>query len=535
MASDGDVLERVRPAVSDGGGATVYGLPLPKLAVKAMRTVWAGPALLMLAVACYRVTGPELWRDELSSWSFASRPVPELVTIVRHSDASQLAYYLLLHYWMAVFGDSVLAMRMLSVLAMTGAAACVPLVGRRLAGDKAGLLAGLIFALVPSISRFAQETRLYALEVLVAMVATLLLLRAVDKPSWRKWAAYAGCVAMLGYVDLVALCLIAGHAAAVALRWWTGRSALDRAGVTGLAGWAGGMLGFAAAAAMGCLACLPMALVGLGQAGHQLNWLVRPGLSLSAFSFFGRNLFYSTSAAAALIIVAVLAWAVAWQAAAIASAIAVVPVAVMWVVSQGPTSYFFPRYLLLTVAAWAILGGITLSKLDVRVAAATVLVFGILGAGDQRVIREPGAHNWAEYPVNEGTQYWDFAGAAQIVAAGARPGDGIVYPGWPGRWMMIDYGVRYYLGRDLPSGLLPREIFVSKTAAQAGTLYPGLCLQPARCLGRTQRVWTVVYGWTRNPYRGVPKAEAAVLRHDFHVNLTRHVSSLTVFLLTRDK
>jgi hypothetical protein len=140
MASDGDVLERVRPAVSDGGGGTVYGLP--KLAAKAVRTVWAGPALLMLAVACYRVTGPELWRDELSSWSFASRPVPELVTIVRHSDASQLAYYLLLHYWMAVFGDSVLAMRMLSVLAMTGAAACVPLVGRRLAGDKAGLLAG---------------------------------------------------------------------------------------------------------------------------------------------------------------------------------------------------------------------------------------------------------------------------------------------------------------------------------------------------------------------------------------------------------
>jgi mannosyltransferase len=544
MAADGDVLERVRPAVSDGSG-TVCGLPLPKLAAKAMRAVWVWPALLMFVVGCYRVTGPELWRDELSSWSFASRPVPELVTIVRHSDASQLAYYLLLHYWIAVFGDSVLAMRLLSVLAMTGAAACVSLVGRRLAGDKAGLLAGLLFALVPSISRFAQETRLYALEVLVAIVATLLLLRALDKPSWRKWAAYAGCVAVLGYVDLVALCLIAGHAAAVALRWWSSRAGRDetgrdgggrdRAGEAGLAGWAGGMLAFALAAAAGCLVCLPMALVGLGQAGSQLNWLVRPGLSLSAFSFFGRNLFYSTSAAAALIIVAVLAWAVAWQAAAIASAIAVVPVAVMWVVSQGPNSYFFPRYLLLTVAAWAILGGITLSKLDVRVAAAAVLVFGILGAGDQRVIREPGAHNWAEYPLNDGTQYWDFAGAARVVAAGARSGDGIVYPGWPGRWMMIDYGVRYYLGRDLPAGLLPREIFVSRTAAQAGTLYPGLCQHPARCLGPRQRVWTVVYGWTRNPYRGVPKAEAAVLRRDFHVKLTRHVSSLTVFLLARNK
>jgi len=525
MAADGDVLERVRPAVSDGGG-TVYGLPLPALAAKALRAVWLWPALLMFAVGCYRLTGPELWRDELSSWSFASRPVPELVTIVQHSDASQLAYYLLLHYWMALFGDSIPAMRLLSVLAMTGAAACVPLVGRRLAGDKAGLLAGLVFALVPSISRFAQETRFYAVEVLVAMLATLLLLRAMDKPSWRRWAAYAGSVAVLGYVDLVALCLIAGHAAAAGLLWWRDRAGAGRSGVRGVAG-------FAAAAAAGCLACLPMALVGLGQAGSQLNWLPRPGLSLSAFAFFGRNLFYSTSAAAALIIVAVLAWAVAWQAAAIATAIAVAPVAVMWVVSQGPNSYFFPRYLLLTVAAWAILAGLTLSKLDVRVAAATVLVFGILGAGDQRVIREPGAHNWAAYPVNDGTGYWDYAGAARIVAAGVRPGDGIVYSAWPVRWMMIDYGVRYYLGRDLPAGLLPREIFVSRTAAQAGTLYPGLCQVPARCLGQRQRVWVVVYGWTRNPYRGVPKAEAAVLRLHFHVKLVRHVASMTVFQLVR--
>ena len=45
------------------------------------------------------------------------------------------------------------------------------------------------------------------------------------------------------------------------------------------------------------------------------------------------------------------------------------------------------------------LAGIALGRLDVRIAAAAVLVFAILGAGDQQVIRSAGAHNWAYYPV----------------------------------------------------------------------------------------------------------------------------------------
>jgi mannosyltransferase len=83
----------------------------------------------------------------------------------------------------------------------------------------------------------------------------------------------------------------------------------------------------------------------------------------------------------ALIILAVLAWAAAWREAALMTAIAVLPVAGVWLVSQGQYSYFWPRYLLLTVAAWAVLAGIGLSRLDMRVAAACVCVVAIFGAG----------------------------------------------------------------------------------------------------------------------------------------------------------
>ena len=68
------------------------------------------------------------------------------------------------------------------------------------------------------------------------------------------------------------------------------------------------------------------------------------------------------------------------------TAIAVAPVAAVWLVSQGPYSYFFPRYLLFTVGAWAILAGIGLSRLDARIATAAVLVIAILAAGDQQAV-----------------------------------------------------------------------------------------------------------------------------------------------------
>jgi mannosyltransferase len=512
----------LRPDASETGAAAA-STPLDGVADLAARVPWGAPSLLTLALGVYQIGRPELWRDELSSWSFAARPVSGLIQAARNTGATQLAYYLLLHFWIAAFGDSADAMRMLSVLVMAGAAACVTLVGRKLAGARAGLASGLVFALVPSVSRFAQEVRFYAPEVLVATLATLLLLRALERPAWRRWLGYAACVAFLGYIDLVALSVIAGHAAGTALRWRQDRDNRQ--------------LWFVPAAAAGLAACVPLAVIGWAQARDQVNWIPRPGLDLSSFSFFARNLFYSTSVAAALIVLAVLAWAVARREAAFATALAVMPVATVWLVSQGPHSYFFPRYLLLTVGAWAILAGIALSRLDVRIAVAALLVVAVLGAGDQQVVRSTGAHSWPSYPAGTGGSYLDYAGAAAVIARQARAGDGVVYQA-KGRSqpMLIGTGVQYYLSRDLRPGVpLPRELFVKETGVQADALYAVQCPHPALCAGQAQpRIWIVGWGGNlTNPYGPLTPAQAAVLRPYYRLSYVAHATGLTVFLLVR--
>ncbi len=98
-----------------GYNSWAWGTPLDGVARRAMRVPWLWPALLTLGLGCYQLDRPELWRDELWSWSFAADPVRELVTSAKRSNPAELGYDLVLHYWMAAFGDSVLAMRMLSV------------------------------------------------------------------------------------------------------------------------------------------------------------------------------------------------------------------------------------------------------------------------------------------------------------------------------------------------------------------------------------------------------------------------------------
>ena len=522
MTVVGYLRERPAPVLPEVGGDRVTAArpAAGEVLRRAARVPWCWPALLTLLLGFYQLGRPELWRDELASWTLGTRPLSSLIATARHTGATQLAYYLLLHVWIAAFGDSVDAMRSLSVLTMAAAAACVAVLGRRLAGARAGLCSGLVFALVPSVSRFAQEVRFYALEVLVATLATLLLLRALDRPSARRWLAYAACLALLGYVDLVALSVVAGHAVAVALRWHQDRDNRQ--------------LWFAAAAAAGLAACLPLAVLGSAQAADQVKWIPRPGLDLTAFSFFGRNLFYSTSVAAALIVLAVLAWAVAWQQAAVMTAVAVLPVAAVWLASQGPYSYFFPRYLLLTVGAWTILAGIALSRLDLKMAVAGLAVIAIFAAGDQQVIRAPGAHDWTTYPVGSGGSYQGYAQAAQVVARQARAGDGIVYQGQAGeqRWLMIGYGLQYYLARDLRPGTpAPRQLFIAETSTQAASLYPRPCREPAACLGAEPRIWIVATGSPRSPFAALTRAQAALLRAHYRVSFRAPAPSLTVFLL----
>ena len=99
---------------------------------------------------------------------------------------------------------------------------------------------------------------------------------------------------------------------------------------------------------------------------------------------------------------------------------------------------------------------------------------------------------------------------------------------------MIGPGLQYYLQRDIPRGVpVPRDLFVAAAVPQSSQILPVAC-NPAACLGDEPRIWIVGSGRLLDPYLAVAADQAAVLRPRYRLALTRHLLSLTVFLLVRD-
>src|ERR1035438_5514249 len=234
--------------------------------------VWIWPMLLTALIGGHGIAAAVMWRDELATWQAASRSLAQQWHMVHNVDAVLGVYYLGMHFWMALLGDSPAAMRAPSLIAMTGTAGLVALIGRRLGRPAAGLAGGMVFAVIPSVSRFAEEARPYAVVMFFSALATLLLLRALERPRWPRWVLYALAVAATGASNVLALCLLTGHALCAAMRCW--RPGQDPAGRRLEVA-----LGFGLAALAGVTLDLPVIIAGHRQTAEQIGGLARPALS----------------------------------------------------------------------------------------------------------------------------------------------------------------------------------------------------------------------------------------------------------------
>ena len=178
-------------------------------------------AVLILAVLALYVRhlgSQSLWFDEGLSVLFAARPLPELFRTLIYEDLHPPLYYLLLHFWMALVGNSELAVRIPSLFA---AVLLVPLslaVVREIWGQSApvswgqraggstvwyasGISAAALAATSPFIAYYAQETRMYSLAAVLALATTWALLRATRTATRRWWVCFSALLAASLYTQ----------------------------------------------------------------------------------------------------------------------------------------------------------------------------------------------------------------------------------------------------------------------------------------------------------------------------------------------
>ena len=157
--------------------------------------------------ACSGSGSPSIWVDE----SFTARAAHS--SYASYVEGYHWLYYSLLRPWTAVAGTSEWALRFPSVVGAMIASALVVVLGRKLFDRWVALAAGLFLATSPFVVQWSQQARGYTLLLALSLVATLLLLRALERGTRLDWAIYGvSYAAVLVWHPVAGLLLVAPQA-----------------------------------------------------------------------------------------------------------------------------------------------------------------------------------------------------------------------------------------------------------------------------------------------------------------------------------
>jgi mannosyltransferase len=171
--------------------------------------------VIALFVRLIGISSRPIWYDEAFAILFAEKGPSAMLygtltaTSAGAADIHPLGYYILLWMWMNVFGQSLVAVRLLSVFAGTMTVFFAYLLTRELFNHRTALIAVLFVALAPFPIHYSQEIRMYSFLAMWLMIATYAYIRGTKGNNWSWWALFSIAAALAQYThNLAAFYLI---------------------------------------------------------------------------------------------------------------------------------------------------------------------------------------------------------------------------------------------------------------------------------------------------------------------------------------
>lgn len=326
--------------------------------------------LLAFALRLYQLEGQSMWSDEGLSLYRLRQPVSLIlqnsivVDGINGRDTNPPLYFLLLHGWRALAGETIFALRYGGVLLALLAVPLFYRLGRLLLPYRAALLATFLLAISPFHIWQSQELRNYGLLITLNLLATYALFCFARRRTWRWLLLWATAVLAGIYTHYFGFFIAAYGAAALlflALYQW-------RANLLRLARqhrrW---LLAIGAGGAGVLLLLLPALLVALERfrAGQQVDFAYIPAATVAhhAFSAFAVGIDRSLShpwhlIGAALLLAlggAVWLWRRHWPTAVLLLGYQVIPLALLQLLSLLNPLYNGTRHLLIGLPPFLLL------------------------------------------------------------------------------------------------------------------------------------------------------------------------------------
>ena len=227
-----------------------------------------GLGILVLAVVARFMPRSGLWLDEALSVNISTESLGDIGTRLR-ADGHPPLYYALLHFWTNLGGTGDWWVRALSgVISVIG----IPLAwlaGRRLfespesslaspdgaaegglrsiirtvMTDRTGMYCAVVYAVLPFGVRYASETRMYSLVMVLVLLGVLAVDRACKRPNVRSGVAVAAVAAALLWTHYWSMWLLAAVGLLACISAWR-NPASRRAATVVIGGLVGGGIAF---------------------------------------------------------------------------------------------------------------------------------------------------------------------------------------------------------------------------------------------------------------------------------------------------
>lgn len=150
--------------------------PLPAISI-------ASAAVTAIGLRWVGIGSKSLWFDEGYTAWITSLPAAEIVRVIQADTAPPL-YYLLLHFWRMIFGDSEAALRGLSAMFATLSIPIFYLLARRILKHPPAIAAAMwLFALSPMQVFYSKEARFYEMMSLICLTSVYALICFLHKRS----------------------------------------------------------------------------------------------------------------------------------------------------------------------------------------------------------------------------------------------------------------------------------------------------------------------------------------------------------------
>jgi mannosyltransferase len=158
-----------------------------------------------LFLRVYDLSKESIWLDEGFSISYAAL---NLSRIFSADGSNPPLYYIILHWWVDLFGNSEFSVRFPSVIFGFFSIVMIYKLGNKIFNKDVGILSSLLLGISVFHIRYSQEARTYSLSVLLTLLSMYFFVRLLNKQNFRDLCGYALSSTLLIYSHIYGLFII---------------------------------------------------------------------------------------------------------------------------------------------------------------------------------------------------------------------------------------------------------------------------------------------------------------------------------------